>query len=65
MIAGLSCGLSYCDLAAVPYGKVVMSQTVIYDQPEVEKKIMDAINAFARHCRIGKVVQNSSGGSFV
>lgn len=34
-----------------------MSKTVVYDQHENQKQIMNAINVFARHCRIGKVTQ--------
>lgn len=32
-----------------------MNQTVAYDQHENTKQIINAINVFGRHCRIGKV----------
>jgi len=34
-----------------------MSHTVVYDQHENTKQIMNAVNSFARHCKIGKVTR--------
>jgi len=42
-----------------------MSHTVVYDQHENTKKIMNAVNSFARHCKIGKVRPKTAGQRLV
>lgn len=42
-----------------------MSKTVVYDQHENTKQIMNAINVFARRCRIGKVTRKHFIADFI